>query len=285
MSTSSLKSTANNQDVTAPAVVAMHWFRKGLRLHDNPALLHALSLVNESDNGTTSSNTIYPVFIIDPNSYQLLKCSVMRANFLLQCLQDLDASLRQCGSRLYVTTGDPVEVLPQLWNEFGITHMTHEADETGEPYAVERDGQVAKAANELGVHVKEFAGMETLRPLGNVTGGYVKNVGGFANAVPGTMTSFQNLIARMDGGSVPLPLDAPTKDDFPNQNDDVYEKKYLPLKHAWEIPWPRGYERSEIGPVWNRKDCKDKSLSPIAKGGESMALERLQKSVSERPDW
>ncbi|EJK43782.1 hypothetical protein THAOC_37740, partial [Thalassiosira oceanica] len=45
--------------------VAMHWFRKGLRLHDNPALLHALSL-------TKNGGSIFPVYVVDPNSYQLL---------------------------------------------------------------------------------------------------------------------------------------------------------------------------------------------------------------------
>ena len=63
----------------------------------------------------------------------------MRANFLLECLRDLDNSLKERGSRLYVTSGDPTKVLPQLWNQWYITHMTHEADETGEPYAQNRD--------------------------------------------------------------------------------------------------------------------------------------------------
>ncbi len=275
MSSSNLKF----DNPASPAVV-MHWFRKGLRLHDNPALLHALSLVNDKE----SPGKIYPVYVVDSNCYQLLKCSVLRANFLLECLHDLDRSLRDCGSRLYVTKGDPVAVLPKLWEELEITHVTHEADETGEPYALERDGNVHKAAQEAGVIIKEFYGMETLRPLGNVPGGYVKNVGGCANAVPSTMTSFQSLVSRINRGNVPMPLDAPSKQDFPNQKDD-HKNQYLPLDHAWEIPWPRGYKRDEIGPVWNRKDCKNTTSSPIAKGGESYALQRLDDTVSKRPDW
>jgi cryptochrome len=119
-----------SKSTSASTGAVMHWFRKGLRLHDNPALLHALSLVNGNNN---SGGSIYPVYVVDPNSYSLLKCSVMRAKFLLECVKDLDNSLRERGSRLYVVTGDPVEELPKLWKEFGITHMTHEADETGEP--------------------------------------------------------------------------------------------------------------------------------------------------------
>lgn len=37
-------------------VVAAHWFRKGLRLHDNPALLEAIK----------GSAVVYPLAIIDP---------------------------------------------------------------------------------------------------------------------------------------------------------------------------------------------------------------------------
>ena len=35
--------------------VAIHWYRHGLRLHDNPALLEAIS----------KAKTLYPVFIFD----------------------------------------------------------------------------------------------------------------------------------------------------------------------------------------------------------------------------
>mmetsp|Transcript_15189 Transcript_15189/g.30918 ORF Transcript_15189/g.30918 Transcript_15189/m.30918 type:complete len:582 (+) Transcript_15189:281-2026(+) len=275
-----MSSSTVKTDISISPVAVMHWFRKGLRLHDNPALLHALSLVNNKQ----SPGEIYPVYVVDSNCYQLLKCSVLRANFLLECLQDLDRSLRDCGSRLYVTTGDPIEILPKLWEEWKITHVTHEADETGEPYALERDEKVNKAALKLGVEIKQFYGMETLRPLGNVPGGYVKNVGGCANAVPSTMTSFQSLVSRIDRGNVPMPLDAPSKQDFPKQKD-VHVSQYLPLEHAWDIPWPRGYERDEIGPVWNKKDCLDTTLSPITKGGESYALQRLEETVLKRPDW
>ena len=46
---------------------------------------------------------------------------------------------RSIGSRLYVASGDPVAVLPRLWREFGVTHLTFEEDETLEPYALKRD--------------------------------------------------------------------------------------------------------------------------------------------------
>lgn len=260
----------------------MHWFRKGLRLHDNPAFLHALSLANGQN--STGGGAIYPVYVVDPNSYQLLKCSVMRARFLLECVKDLDDSLRERGSRLYVVTGDPVEELPKLWKEFGIKFMTHEADETGEPYALQRDSNVRTLAGKAGVSVIDFAS-ETLRPLGNREGGYVANLGGIANNVPTTMTAFQNLLSRIERGSIPLPLNSPSRDDFPKQSaNELLDAKYRPLEHPCDIPWPRGYNKNEIGPVWDRKSA-DTQNSPIVKGGESLALAQLQKTVTARADW
>lgn len=254
--------------------VVIHWFRKGLRLHDNPGLLHALS---EAKGGK-----IYPVYIVDSNCYQLLKCSVNRARFLLECVQDLDISLREYGSRLYVASGDPVKVLPQLWEEWGVTLLTHDADETGEPYATVRDEGVREAAKNHGVKIQQFYS-ETLLPLGDVPGGYVKNCGGNAAGVPGTMSSFQSLLGRINGGNIPLPLDAPKKDDFPEMADE-YKDKYLPLSHPCDIEWPRGLSKDEIGPVWNRADA-DKDSNAIVKGGESLALQQLEKTVTARPDW
>jgi deoxyribodipyrimidine photolyase len=267
------------------AIVAMHWFRKGLRLHDNTGLVHSLSLAKGNSNDAGKEGTIYPVYIVDPNCYQLLKCSVNRARFLLECVQDLDTSLKERGSRLYVAIGDPVEILPNLWSKWGVTHMTCDADETGEPYAVERDVAVTKAAVIEGVEVIEFQS-ETLRPIGNVPGGYVANLGGLASNAPITLSSFQQLLSRIDRGSIPAPLAAPTKADFPHHsNPNADDDKYIPLEHPWDIPWPRGYTRDEIGPIWTRKDCLNDSLHPIVPGGESNALQRLEQVVTARPDW
>lgn len=38
-------------------MVSVHWYRHGLRLHDNPALLAALD----------GADTFYPIFIFDGN--------------------------------------------------------------------------------------------------------------------------------------------------------------------------------------------------------------------------
>lgn len=70
------------------AHVCIHWFRKGLRLHDNPALMAALKDCKE----------LYPVFILDPYLHNT-KVSINRWRFLIGALKDLDSSLRKLNSR------------------------------------------------------------------------------------------------------------------------------------------------------------------------------------------
>jgi DNA photolyase len=73
------------------------WFRKGLRLHDNPALLAALD-------GATA---VMPLFILDPHFLKPQNVGGARMRFLLESLSDLDASLRARSSRLIVLHGAP----------------------------------------------------------------------------------------------------------------------------------------------------------------------------------
>jgi hypothetical protein len=92
---------------------SLMWFRKGLRLHDNPALLQACE----------GARNVYPVFVLDPwflapdpsaPSPGSRLVGVNRIRFLLESLQDLDTSLRNCGSRLLLIHGSPISIIPHL---------------------------------------------------------------------------------------------------------------------------------------------------------------------------
>ena len=73
----------------------MLWFRKGLRLHDNPALLEAAQ----------NADNLFPVFVIDPKFYEQkpVHVGVNRINFLFESLADLHESLKARNSRLLVS--------------------------------------------------------------------------------------------------------------------------------------------------------------------------------------
>jgi cryptochrome len=95
---------------------AIHWFRKGLRLHDSPALIKAVA----------SAARVYPVFCIDPAFANADVVGINRYSFLLECLRDLDRGLRALGSRLFVVRGRPEEQLPLLVERWGVTLVTWE---------------------------------------------------------------------------------------------------------------------------------------------------------------
>ena len=71
--------------------------------------------------------------------------------FLLQCLEDLDSSLRKLNSRLFVIRGQPADVLPTLFKEWGTTYFTFEEDP--EPFGRVRDKNIVALCKEQGIHV------------------------------------------------------------------------------------------------------------------------------------
>ncbi|NWV00793.1 CRY1 protein, partial [Upupa epops] len=94
-------------------VNAVHWFRKGLRLHDNPALRECIQ----------GADTIRCVYILDPWFAGSSNVGINRWRFLLQCLEDLDANLRKLNSRLFVIRGQPADVFPRLFKVNAAGHL------------------------------------------------------------------------------------------------------------------------------------------------------------------
>ncbi len=103
------------------------WFRRDLRLADNPALLTACE-----------SDEVVPLFVIDPALWK--PSGRARRRYLLDSLQALDASL---GGALVVRTGDPRAVLPKVTREASASSVHHAADYG--PYGAQRDRDVAEA--------------------------------------------------------------------------------------------------------------------------------------------
>jgi cryptochrome len=125
------------------------WFRKGLRLHDNAALSHAVA----------QGEPVFPFFILDP-WFDRSRIGVNRFQFLLESLQDLDTQLReQHHSRLLVLRGSPESVLKDLFDgagPFKLKSLFWEKDT--EPYAMERDAKVEALAKKMGIETQSFVG-------------------------------------------------------------------------------------------------------------------------------
>ena len=104
------------------------WFRRDLRLADNPALLAAAAEADE----------VVPLFVLDPAVYDV--AGPPRQAYLLRSLAELD---RRLGHRLVVRRGHPVVEVPRLAAEVGATSV-HCAADFG-PYGARRDQHVDEA--------------------------------------------------------------------------------------------------------------------------------------------
>jgi len=107
------------------------WFRRDLRVRDNPALLAA-------------GNEVLPVFVFDPVLWDA--SSDVRKAYLVESLRSLNESL---GGHLTIRSGDPSAVIPALVKEVNADSV-HIAADFG-PYGQQRDLKVEAALAALSV--------------------------------------------------------------------------------------------------------------------------------------
>lgn len=108
------------------------WFRRDLRLADNPALIEA-----------AAASSVVPLFVFDPRLWE--PAGPPRQAYLLESL----ARLGERVGGLVLRCGDPVEVVPQVAAEAGATSV-HVAADFG-PYGRRRDEAVEQALRAAGV--------------------------------------------------------------------------------------------------------------------------------------
>src|SRR5688572_829164 len=112
---------------------ALLWFRRDLRLTDHPALTRAMR----------DFDRVVPVFVLDDALRNGRFSSAPREAFMLGCLRELDAGLRERGSGLVVREGRPEAVLADLAGEVGAEAVLWTSDVS--PYARVRDRRVTEA--------------------------------------------------------------------------------------------------------------------------------------------
>lgn len=99
----------SDNSLAKPTGTIIVLFRADLRLDDHPALSHALQ----------EASHVIPVYCFDPRhfgrtDYGFEKTGRYRAQFLLESVHDLRASLRERGSDLIVRFGQPEKILLDL---------------------------------------------------------------------------------------------------------------------------------------------------------------------------
>ena len=131
------------------------WFRRDLRLHEHPALRAALD----------AHNQVVPVFCLDDRLLHGRHASGPRTQFLLECLADLDGSLRRRGSGLIVRHGPPERELAALAEEIGAEELHFTTDVT--PFARQRGERVRKALDATGLALHGHPGLSVINDVGS----------------------------------------------------------------------------------------------------------------------
>ncbi|KZS16683.1 Protein CRY-M [Daphnia magna] len=225
----------------------VHWFRKGLRLHDNPSL----------KDGLKGCSTYRCIFILDPWFAGSSNVDINKWRFLLESLEDLDQNLRKLNSRLFVIRGQPAGVLPKLFKEWETTCLTFEEDP--EPFGRVRDQNIMTMCKDFNIEVITRASHTLYHPQK-----IIEKNGGKA---PLTYRQFQNIIASVD----PPP---------PPEADITFEtigRGYTPIDDSVD-------DRFSVPTLEELGFDTDGLMPAVWRGGESEALTRLERHL-ERKAW
>jgi deoxyribodipyrimidine photo-lyase len=126
---------------------SVHWFRRDLRLADNPALTAA----------TEGADQVVPLFVLDPRITTSPRMSPARLQYLCDALADLQRRLEARGSRLVLRRGDPRVVVPQVAREANADAVHWCADHSA--YAQDRDRAVRSSLREAGIEDRPAGGV------------------------------------------------------------------------------------------------------------------------------
>lgn len=95
--------------INSSFTVGLHWFRRDLRLQDNPCLQRINQCVD----------LLILVYVFDfdeqnSTSFNTKRIGHSRYRFIHQCLQELDESLQQCDQKTQALAGNPIDLIEEI---------------------------------------------------------------------------------------------------------------------------------------------------------------------------
>ena len=129
---------------------ALLWFRRDLRLVDNPALVAALA-----------DGAVLPVYILDEGP-EVRPAGAASLWWLNRSLAALAADLEARGSRLILRRGDPARLIPEIAAQAGAASVHW--NDLYDPGLRERDDRLEARLSAAGLAVGRWNGAHLLRP-------------------------------------------------------------------------------------------------------------------------
>ena len=129
-------------------MTTIHWFRRDLRLHDNPSWQHALA----------SSKRVIPVYIHCPSDEGTWRSGAASNWWLHQALADLAQQLAQVGCPLVILKAEHTAL--EALAGFCQTHQVKQIcwNLCCEPAAIKRDATIESSLTSAGIQVTPFNG-------------------------------------------------------------------------------------------------------------------------------
>jgi len=120
--------------------IAIHWFRRDLRMEDNHALSRAIQ----------SGKPVLCIFIFDKLILDKLENKAdRRLTFIHSTLEELNRQLQSKGSSLNTFYGEPLDVWKEIVSQFTVSEVFCNRDY--EPYARERDKTIYEFLGSKGI--------------------------------------------------------------------------------------------------------------------------------------
>ena len=135
--------------------IALIWHRRDLRIDDNPALSEAIAQFGDRGN-------VLGLFIFDPDILDDGVTEGSKVDFMLGCLQELQANYQRLGSDLLFIYGQPINSICDLAKSISATHVFFNQDV--EPSAIKRDRRATQSLEELGIKVQSFVDIGLIAP-------------------------------------------------------------------------------------------------------------------------
>ena len=244
---------------------AIVWLRNTLRVHDNPLLDWA--------HGSEEVGSVIPVFVLDTDRGmgEEDQIGLNRMRFLYDSLTDLDERLlREYTARLLVLEGRPEEAIPLLAEELGPAGWLL-CDYQPDPKSRGQIGEIEASVSEMGVRTKVFPSVSTILDIEEEI-----SKPGFRD--PKSSSDIGAIMSRSlgegpEGYLVPPPLG-------PTEGVKFQAADFDSLTGSESLSG-LVVTMEEISQRVDHLDTGE----PYFLGGESEALDRLRRKVSDRPDF
>lgn len=209
--------------------ISIVWFRRDLRLHDNPSLWNAVQ----------ESNDVIPIYIRDNPNSPPFTISPGKRQLIEKCLWALDQQLDACGTRLVILSGEPTDLFTMIKNILPFEAIYYQ--EQVEPNEIALETRVSSWARDNGVRMIPSDGLtvhrmrEVFKPSGapyTVFSPYYRAWSGLHISQP--LPSPHNIsspvnLAKIMENDIPTPINASVNEAGEmaalNTMDVFFEKK------------------------------------------------------------